>query len=439
MPRNTIVNHHCSLFVYTISLVLAALSTVLAQAQSPSLTRASGRRNADDRRATAIGQTVAFEAGDRARLDPSVSIALEPALAAGRSLRLVETTNGQETPVPSQVESGNPPRLWWIMRGEIPARSKRTYRIDQGNSVAGPEVAVVREERQLDVRIGKNSVLRYNTAHVEPPAGADPKYGRSAHIHPVWTPSGAVVTDEFPPDHLHQSGIFLAYTKTEVEGRTPNFWDLLGGTGRVRFKGVRSTVGGAVFGEMRVDQEHVDLTVPGGKVALQETWAVRVWNVGGPEAGYWIWDITSELNCATPSPLQLKQYYYGGMALRGARDWDAAHCRFLTSEGKDRLAGNHTRPNWCDLTGPVGEGTAGLTFLTYPGNLRFPEPLRIHPTMPYMVYTPSQLGDWEIVPAKPHVSRYRFVIHDGDLPAKTADRLWQDWTQPLVASVVESK
>jgi hypothetical protein len=123
------------------------------------------------------------------------------------------------------------------------------------------------------------------------------------------------------------------------------------------------------------------------------------------------------------------------MALRGARNWDEKQCRFQTSEGKDRIAGNHTRPRWCDLSGPVGEQTAGLAFLASPGNFRAPEPLRIHPTMPYMVYTPSYLGDWEITPGQPHVSRYRFVPHDGDMPAATTDALWLNFAQPLVATM----
>jgi hypothetical protein len=417
--------------------MIVMVSTLAGAGESSS--PETSRCVADNERTASVGQTVVVESGDRDLVDQPVSIALEPATADRRSLRLIETTNGKDTPVPSQIESGNPTRLWWIMRGQTPARSKRTFRIDAGNAVAGPEVAVLREDRFVDILIGKSPVLRYNTAHVEPPAGADPKYGRSAHIHPVWTPGGAVVTDEFPPDHLHQSGIFLAYTKTEFEGRTPNFWDLLGGTGNVRFKAVKSTTGGPVFGELRVEHEHVDLKAPGGKVALVENWTVRAWNVGGSQAGCWIWDITSELNCATSSPLYLKQYHYGGMALRGARAWDPAHCRFVTSGGKDRLDGNHTRPNWCDLTGSVGEHTAGLTFFTHQGNMRFPEPLRIHPTMPYMVYTPSQLGDWEIVPGKPHVSRYRFVVHDGDFSEKTADRLWQDWSEPVVATSLPAK
>ena len=70
--------------------------------------------------------------------------------------------------------------------------------------------------------------------------------------------------------------------------------------------------------------------------------------------------------------------------------------------------------------------------MTHPTNFRFPEPLRIHPTMPYMVYTPSFLGNWEITPAAPHNSRYRFVIHDGNLSAETLQHLWQDYAQSPV-------
>ncbi len=384
----------------------------------------------------AIGQTLVIEAGNRPRIDAAVSIALMIKPEEERSLRLVEITGRKVIPRPSQIEPGTPPRLWWIVRGELPAGAKRTYRIDAGTAVAGPEVSVDRRAESVVVRVGESSVLQYNTAHVEPPAGADAKYGRSAFIHPLWTPAGIVATDQFPPDHLHQSGAFLAHTKTEFAGRTPNFWDLLGGTGLVRFKAVKNTTSGPIFGELLAEHEHVDLSAPEGKVALVETWSVRVWNIGGRDAGFWICDLTSTLNCATPAPLRLLKYHYGGMALRGARSWDAEHARFLTSEGKDRVAGNHTRPRWCDLFGPVGDQTAGIAFLTHPANFRAPEPLRIHPTMPYMVYSPSHLGDWEITPGTPHVSRYQFVIHDGNLPETTTNRLWLNFAEPLVPSVV---
>ena len=251
------------------------------------------------------------------------------------------------------------------------------------------------------------------------------------------------MTDELPPDHLHQSGIFLAHTRTAFEGRNVDFWNLAGGKGRVRFKELQGSASGPVYGQVRTLHEHVDLTAPessteigaeqGGKVALVETWDVRIWNVGW-KSGYWLLDITSRVSCAGESPLRLPEYHYGGMALRAARPWTPEHVRFLTSEGDDRIKGNHTRSKWCDVSGLIDGRPAGLTIMTHPANFRFPEPLRIHPTMPYLVYTPSFLGDWEIRPQEPHESRYRFVIHDGELSAETLERLWRDYAEPLVAT-----
>lgn len=329
--------------------------------------------------------------------------------------------SSSDTPSNAQPESqqGAPPPVAL----EVDALARQAAQLAAGRE----PLMVERMDKSLVVRRGAASILRYNIGHIEPPAGVDAKYGRSAFIHPAWTPSGAVATDQFPPDHLHQSGIFLAYTKTVFEGREPNFWDLLGGKGRVRFAALKRVVAGPVFAEFEVEHEHVDLTSAEEKLALRETWTVRVWNVGGPADGFWVWDITSTARCASASPLKLPQYHYGGMAVRGGRAWTDKAVAFLTSEGLGRASGNHSRPRWCDMSGPVADrpGTAGIALLTHPGNFRFPEPLRIHPSMPYMVYTPSQLGDWSIEPGAPRTSRYRWLVHDGALSAATMERVWQ--------------
>jgi methane monooxygenase PmoA-like len=306
-----------------------------------------------------------------------------------------------------------------------------------GFAADSPTITIMDSAAAIEARLGDQPLLRYNKAHVEPPAGVNPKFGRSAHLHPVWTPGGATVTDELPPDHLHQSGIFLAFTKTEFEGRDVDFWNLGGGKGRVRFKELQHVQSGPV-GHFRTVQEHVDLTAgddkseigktTGGKVALLETWDVRV-SAPNWKSGYWLLDIASSIRCATDSPLKLPEYHYGGMAIRAAREWTPKQVNFLTSEGDDRLKGNHTRPRWCNITGSVEGKAAGIALLTHPTNFRFPEPLRIHPTMPYMVYTPSFLGDWEITPAAPHNSRYRFVVHDGNLSGETLNQIWQDYAK----------
>jgi hypothetical protein len=376
--------------------------------------------------------TFAVEAGKYDRSNVPVSVSLTGDLKNDRQLRLVELRDGREIATPLQWEEGRPLRAWWLVRGPLPKGGVRRYRLQVGPPTDAASLRTVKTERFLEIQQEKVAILRYNTAHVEPPKGIDPSYGRSAHIHPVWTPRGAIVTDETPPDHAHQSGVFLAFTKCVFEGHEVNFWDLKGGKGRVRFKRIASTTGGPVYGGFHVEQEHVDLTVRGGKVALVEVWDVRAWNLGGARAGYYVWDIASTIRCAGASALKLPQYFYGGMALRGARNWSKENSRVRTSEGKGREEGNLTRPRWSDISGRVDGTTTGITLLTHPANFRFPEPLRIHPSMPYMVYTPSHLGDWEITPGKAHVSRYRFVVHDGPLPQTEVERLWRDFAEPPV-------
>ncbi len=392
--------------------------------------------------------SLTVESGNRERIDAPVQFPLPKESANdSRLLRLIETTGGKETPVAVQRDDIDG-KLWWIAGGTTPGSAKRTYRLESlrpeelASQPKFPGVDWNWSQGAIRAAIGSQPLLQYAQAHVAPAEEINPKYGRSGHLHPVWTPSGAVVTDELPPDHLHQSGIFLAYTKTEFKGHEVDFWNLAGGKGRVRNSGVGSILSGPLFGQLSVRHEHVDLTQAdasvglgaktGGDVALNEIWYLRAWPVG-LASGYWLLDIHSLIRCAGKESLKLPEYHYGGMAIRAAREWTPKNVTFLTSDGDDRLKGNHTRPRWCRITGAVEGKQAGLTLLTHPANFRFPEPLRIHPTMPYMVYTPSYLGAWEIAPGAVHESCYRFIVHDGELPVETIERLWQDFAEPLTA------
>lgn len=381
----------------------------------------------------AVESIVEVRAGDHDRRDVAVSCPLDVAAADLDRIGLVEIDRPDGL-VPVQVDREAGPRLWWTVAGHTPAGGVRRYRIVRRGPAAeaqAPAGVVARHvDGGIEVDCGGRPVLRYNSAHVEPPAGIDPRNGRSGFIEPVWTPAARVVTDRFPADHPHQSGVFLAHTKTEFEGRKLNFWDLVGGGGRVRFARLIGTASGPVRGGFTVEHEHVEGTIDAARPVLRETWTVTVWNSGGPDSGPWLWDLESSLNCATASPLDVEEYHYGGLAIRGAGAWGSDAGRFRTAAGLDRQAGNHTRPRWCDLSGPVAGGVAGVAVLTHAANFRFPEPLRIHPTDPYMVFTPARLGPWRIEPGRPHVSRYRFVVHDGEPEPAAIDRLWHDFAAP---------
>ncbi len=386
----------------------------------------------------ALPVRVSVAAGDSARINSSVSIQFDNPLPAQETWCLVELTSGIEKLVPAQLEGSDRRRVWWMLTGPTAAGQSRQFEFRLGKPSAAEQITVDRQDDSLTVHSGESNILRYHTQHVVPPKGIDKRFGRSAYIHPVWTPRGAIVTDEFPRDHAHQSGIFLAYTKAIFEGRPTNFWEIKDEKGRVRFKSVINTVNGPVFGGFRVEQEHVDLTVPGGKVALNETWEVRAWQTGGSKSGFWIFDVESTLTCATSSPLQLPVYHYGGFAVRGASGWTPDATSFITSERHTRTDGNHTRPKWSNLSGPASNHEqSGIAVLTHPTNFRFPEPVRIHDKMPYFVYTPSPLGDWSIEPEKPHVSRYRVIVHDDLLKLEQLDQLWRDFAEPPQVAVAQ--
>ncbi len=380
---------------------------------------------------------VTVTVGESSRSNCPVSFQFDASLPATGTWRLVEVTSGNELPVPAQVDGPEHRRVCWLLSGSTAAGQSRHFEFRLEKPSPNEEITVDRHPDSLTLRSGQSNILCYHTAHVTPPKGIDKRFGRSAYIHPVWTPRGAIVTDEFPRDHAHQSGIFLAYTKAIFEGRPTNFWEIKEEKGRVRFKSVLETTSGPVFGGFRVEQEHVDLTVPGGKVALNETWDVRAWQSGGSKSGFWIFDVESTLTCATASPLHLPVYHYGGFAVRGASNWKPDVTTFLTQGKHTRVDANHTRSNWSDLSGPASNGEqSGIAVCTLPTNFRFPEPVRIHDKMPYFVYTPSPLGDWSIESGKPHVSRYRVIVHDDLLTAERLDQLWRDFAEPPQVSVV---
>jgi hypothetical protein len=284
-------------------------------------------------------------------------------------------------------------------------------------------------------------ILGYVKKPTADAAGFEPYYSRSGYVHPLLSPSGRVVTGDYPADHAHQHALFFAWTNCTFEGRKINFWDQKSGTARVRFVSADKIENGDGSCEFVVSHRHEDLSAPGGepKPVLDETWWVRIWR---PAGECHIIDIVSTQTCASKSPLTINKYHYGGMAIRGTSDWfidekDAEQPGdFLTSEGKTRADGNHSRPNWVDMHGSYPDGShAGVAIFCHPDNFRFPQWVRLHPSKPYFVFTPQVEEGFEIKPGEPYVSRYRYIVHDGKPDPGLLDRLWNDYAHPPKVTV----
>lgn len=342
---------------------------------------------------------------------------------------------GQRTP----LQVGPSGRATFIL-GDLKAGQTRTYTVGEGGGEGfnvAPRVEMSREGERLTFSAGGKEILQYQGDKTPLPQGYGPEFQRGGYIYPLFTPGGKLVADDYPPKHKHHHGIWSPWTKTEFEGRHPDFWNMGDKTGTVESVGIDAAWSGLVVGGFATRHRMIDLTAkPQPKPAIDEAWTVRVYRpLAGARSAYVV-DWMSTQTCASDSPLVLPKYHYGGFGFRGSRQWeDKSNCVFLTSEGKDRGNGNETTGKWCWIGGKVDGQTAGVAFLCHPENFRFPQGMRLNPDEPFFCYCPSQGGEWRIEPGKPYVAKYRIVVADGPADAKEIERMWNDYANPPKVTV----
>lgn len=325
-------------------------------------------------------------------------------------------------------------RTAWFILDRLDAGQTKMYTLEPAQAPPTGGVVVQQGEGTVRFSLGRQPVLQYHAQkNPLPRPDIDPIYLRGGYLHPVYTPAGRLVTDDYPPNHLHHHGIWAAWTHTVFQGRTPDFWNMGAGTGAVEVEALDQTWNGPVHSGLRARHRYVDLSTPEPLTALHERWELRVYAVSSSERPVHLFDLTLTQTTATDSALVLPLYRYGGVGFRGRREWDGPeHTVFLTSEGKDRSNGHATRARWCHIGGVVDGEPVGIAVLGHPDNVEAPQPMRIHPTEPFFNYAPSQAGDRSIDPGVPYVARYRFVVYDGLPDPAHLDRLWNDYAHPPV-------
>jgi len=374
--------------------------------------------------------------GEGPRLHSFVRFVLPEDLQPRDHFQLREA--GSSTALPVQKTSGPDPELIWKLNRPLKPREKRVYALTIQKSSVRSDVRArnyaAKNEKTLTLYHRQKPVLVYNMATLPSHDPQKPYYARSGHIHPLYNPLGQVVTDDFSPNHPHQHGLFFAWTRTNWSGRDIDFWNQAAKLGTIAHDKLIATKSGPVFAGFKAALQHRDITDPKSKrIALNETWDVHVFKQGKA----FLIDLTSN-QTAVQAPLKVKQYHYGGFAIRGHRKWNVeAGCEFLTSENKSRLDGNHTRPRWVSMSGPIEGDISTITIFDHPDNFRYPQPVRLHPKMPYFCFAPLVLGEFEIGTEKPYQSRYRLAVTLGKPDRSLLEQLWADYSQPLKAEHIE--
>jgi hypothetical protein len=392
--------------------------------------------------------TVAAGAFERQNTPVPVKLppeAIPPAAADGAPARLELVGPGGPLPLTVDDTGQGVFVLPALGKGKQASYQVRPVASARGKSddAGKPAVEVVREDKDnLWISVGGRRVVRYQAEGAAPKPGIDAAYVRGGYLHPVMTPSGLVVTDQYPPDHKHHYGIWTAWTHTEYEGRTPDFWNLGQKKARKDHVALGATWSGDAAGGFSATLSSTDLLATPPRKVLDEAWRVAVYrtHAGGAPPPYFLFDLQSTETLVGTAPLVLPEYRYGGLGVRGHADWVGPdNARYLTSEGKDRSNGESSTARWYHIGGKIqgaGGGTlAGIATLGHPDNFRAPQPIRIPPKEPYYVVSPSKAGKFSIDPGKPYVSRYRFVIAEGAPDKALLDRLWNDYAHPPVVTV----
>ena len=170
-----------------------------------------------------------IHAGDHARTHSVVEFSLPEQARADVAWELVDE-RGIATPTQSLL--GQPRRFVWPLSEPLSAGQSRNYTLRAvppsplSHRAEAPRGPGSRDtEGKLSLRDAAEEILTYHTATSPPPAGIAAHYARSGHIHPLKTPSGKIVTAEFPADHAHQHGVFFAWVQTQFAGHEVDFWN----------------------------------------------------------------------------------------------------------------------------------------------------------------------------------------------------------------------
>ncbi|MBN1388184.1 MAG: PmoA family protein [Bacteroidales bacterium] len=397
--------------------------------------------------------TFEVDAGKYERLNTPVSIVIDKLSVNDDScsFTMFETSDNVRKEVPVQVDTDLETRLWWILDGITAPGELRQFELfytrEKGNSA---RLKSIINDANLRITQNGKEVLQYNHSVHYPPAGVDTVFRRSAFIHPLWSPSGNILTRINPPDHYHHYGIWNPWTKVHYRKKEIDFWNLNKGQGTVKFNGYVSTSSGNVFAGFRSLHNHVIFEEEGRESnILNEIWDVRAWNINiNTTSQVYLVDLLSLLSCATEDTVILDTYRYGGgIGYRASASLTRENSRVTTSAGYKRADADATRARWANVRGSFTDSiTAGIVFFSHPSNRDHPEPMRVWPSDSnggrgdmFFEFSPIRHNKWILEPGKRYRQKYRMLIYDGKIDSLTIERIWTDFAFPPEVRILDNK
>ncbi|WP_304062350.1 PmoA family protein [Pedobacter glucosidilyticus] len=372
---------------------------------------------------------IKIEAGAYSRKQSIINISL-PSSYKQKYYQLKNIKTGKKTII-QQNEDSN---YTFILSDDLQAQTTALFNISpiKKEQKLKKSVSILKGIEKVEVKIANKKLFDYHIQTAYPPEGFPDYYARSGFIHPLYSPNGSILTDDFPKGHMHQHGIMMALTHTTFKGEKHDFWNQHSKLANVKHSEVLSIEEGHVFSTFKVKHQHYSLK---HGAVLDEIWTITVY----PFQNYFLFDITSKLQNITTDTLFVNKYHYGGMAYRASKHWnidDSLHYQnkwqIKTNNGDGVATANAKAAKYVSAFGLLNGKTAGLTVFGFPQNLAYPQPIRLHPTMPYFSFSPMVNAAFTIKPGEIFTSKYRYLSHD-DLPQeKYIESLNIDIELPIV-------
>jgi hypothetical protein len=373
---------------------------------------------------------IEVSAGAWPRYQTPIQAILSKPMPMDKAYQVVNTQTGKKAP----AQLTDSITLIFILPDSLPSGKTARYQLrEQPGNHHHNTMQIETKKEGLLIKAAQRPVLFYHITEALPPADSPAYYRRSGFIHPLYSPGGQILTDDFPAAHAHQHAIFTAWPNTTFRNDSVDFWNQHQKKGTVEHVEVIKQIQGPVVAQLQVLLHYKSLAH--GNV-LQEKWTLTVY----PFTSYFLFDLASAQQNITTDTLYLNKYHYGGLAFRGSKQWNAEdkkyytnNWRVVTSEGMTDSSANGTHARWVDASGKIDGVTAGATVFDHPGNFRYPQPIRVHPGMPYWAYAPVADGPFTIDPGAWYHARYRYYVHQGTAGNHMLGKIYKDWTEaPLV-------
>ncbi len=278
-----------------------------------------------------------------------------------------------------------------------------SYSCDQNNS----SFEFVQTDQGVGLSEGEIPVLFYQRE----PRSLDGRYICNNYIHPLYSPGGHILTEEFPSSHPYHRGIFWAWHQVSINDRSAgNSWIMQNISHKVT--DVQTSIRNNTA-RLELDVEWHSSLLENGEPFVREQSSIIVHPVA---KGLRIIDFEIRLAGLVPG-VKIggadDEKGYGGFCFRMKLPEDLV---FMSSEGPVVPANLQTESGaWMNFSGSFGNngGKGGIVIICHRSTPNYPAPwiLRQKSSMQNIVYPGRHKT--EIPVDQPVVLRYRVVVYEG--------------------------